>query len=135
MKQLVMETARTETGYSCSCDALPGWVVAGSPDFDTFKKEVQESIDFYVECARKDGDSLPEELQGEYEVVYKFNVQAFLEYYKGILSFSALETLTGINQKQLAHYAAGRSKPRRQQADRISQALHQFARELLTVTV
>jgi hypothetical protein len=44
-----MNTGITETGYSCSCDLLPGWVVSGSDDFEQFKKEVKESIDFYVE--------------------------------------------------------------------------------------
>jgi len=30
-----------------------------------------------------------------------------LNYYKGIFTLSALERLTGINQKQLQHYASG----------------------------
>ena len=35
-----MNTARTENGYSCVCDLLPGWVVTCSGDFEQFKKEV-----------------------------------------------------------------------------------------------
>ena len=27
MAQVIMNTARTENGYSCVCDLLPGWVV------------------------------------------------------------------------------------------------------------
>ena len=51
-----MNTARTENGYSCACDLLPGWVVACSGDFEQFKKEVEDSIKFYVDCAKEDGD-------------------------------------------------------------------------------
>ena len=103
-------------------------------DFDTFKKEVQDSIDFYVACAKEDGDAYPEVLDGDYELVFKFDVQSLLQFYQGIFSFSALQTITGINQKQLAHYAAGRSKPRPQQAQKISEGLHRLAEEMMTVT-
>lgn len=130
-----MNTAKTDTGYCCSCDLIPGWVVSGSSDFNLFKADVEESIRFYVDCAKKDGDEYPSVFDGPYELIYKFDVQALLEYYRGIFSFSALEHITGINQKQLAHYASGRSKPRQQQAEKISSGLHQLANELMTVTV
>lgn len=97
------------------CDLLPGWTVSGSKDFKRFDAYVKESIDFYIDCARKDGDPYPAVFDGEYEIVYQFDTCALLNYYQGILSFSGLQALTGINQKQLAHYAAGRSKPRAQQ--------------------
>ena len=34
MEQVIMKVARTETGYGCSCDILPGWVVTGSDNFE-----------------------------------------------------------------------------------------------------
>ena len=135
MATVIMDTARTENGYSCACELLPGWVVACSGDFEQFKKEVEDSIKFYVDCAKEDGDEYPAVFDGEYEIVYKFNVQSLLEYYRGIFSFSSLETITGINQKQLAHYASGISKPRPKQAEKISRGLHRLAHELMTVTV
>lgn len=135
MEKIIMDTARTENGYSCACALLPGWVVAYSGDFDGFKKYVKESIDFYIEGAREDGESYPKVFDGEYEIVYKFNVQSLLEYYRGIFSFSALQTITGINQRQLCHYASGLSKPRPEQARRIADGLHRLAEELQSVTV
>ena len=122
MDKVVIETARTENGYSGACELLPGWIVATTGDFDNFKKEVVDSIRFYVDCAKN-------------ELVYKFDVQSLLLYYQGIFSFSALQTITGINQKQLAHYAAGRSKPRPQQAEKIARGLHDLAKDLMSVTV
>ena len=135
MEKLIMDTGITETGYCCSCSLLPGWVVSGNGDFQQFKKEVRESIDFYVSCAREDGDSYPHILDTDYEIVYKFDVRSLLEYYRGIFSFSALQTITGINQKQLAHYASGISKPRPRQSRKIADGLHHLAKELMTVTV
>lgn len=135
MDKLFINTARTENGYSCSCDLLPGWIVASEGDFETFKKDVQESIDFYVACAKEDHESYPAVLDGNYDLVFKFDVQSLLQFFQGIFSFSALQTITGINQKQLAHYAAGRSKPRPQQAKKIADGLHRLATEMMAVTV
>ena len=75
-----MNVARTDTGYCCDCDLLPGWVVAHGGDFDEFKKYVQESIYFYIDCARKDGDAYPAVFDGQYEVVYKFDVASLMTY-------------------------------------------------------
>lgn len=135
MEQVVMKTSYTSSGYCCMCDLLPGWTVSGSKDFGKFKAYVQESIDFYLDCAKKDGDEYPAVFDGEYEVVYVFDVCALLNYLQGTFTFAGLQTITGINQKQLAHYAAGRSKPRLQQSQKIKEGLQSFAENLLTVSV
>ncbi len=135
MEKVIMDTARTEQGYSCACSLLPGWVVAYTGDFDGFRNYVKECIDFYIEGAKEDGESYPAVFDSEYEIVYKFDVQSLLDYYRGIFSFSALQTITGINQKQLAHYASGLSKPRPAQAEKIANGLHKLAEELQVVTV
>lgn len=135
MATIIVNTAKTEKGYSCNCNLLPGWIVAYTGDFEGFRNYVKESIDFYVECAKEDGTSYPKILDEDYEIVYKFDVQSLLEYYRGIFSFSALQTITGINQKQLSHYATGISKPRPAQAEKIAKGLRKLAHELQVVTV
>lgn len=135
MEKVIITTSYTDNGYCGACDILPGWVVAYTGDFDGYKKEVVDSINFYIDCAKKEGDEYPSFLDSEYEIVYKFDVRSLLLFYQGIFSFSALETITGINQKQLAHYAAGRSKPRKLQADKIEKGLHNLARNLMEVSV
>ena len=135
MRKVTLDTAKTKKGYSCVCSLLPGWVVAYEGDFDGFRRYVVESISFRIESDREDGESCPDAFDGEYELEYKFDVQSLLEAYRGIFSFSALQTITGINQKQLSHYATGISKPRRAQADKIARGLHKLADELRSVTV
>ncbi len=135
MEKIIMNTGVTADGYSCSCDLLPGWIVAYTGNFEGFKTYVRESVDFYLDGAREDGESYPSVFDGEYEIVYKFDVCSLLEHYRGIFSFSALQQITGINQKQLSHYATGVSKPRPAQAEKIALGLHRLAMELQQVTV
>jgi hypothetical protein len=61
-------------------------------------------------------------------------VQSLLCFYQNIFSFSALQYITGINQKQLGHYAAGRSKPRKKQAEKIVNGLHKLGKELAALS-
>ena len=119
----------------CKAQSKPYYSKDTDDKGNALKREVKESIDFYVECAKADGEVYPSILDSDYEIIYKFDVRSLLEYYRGIFSFSALQTITGINQKQLAHYASGISKPRPQQARKIADGLHKLAAELLTVTV
>lgn len=135
MENVIIGVARTENGYCADCSLLTGWVVAVTGDFDDLEREVKESIDFYIDCAKEDGDSYPTVFDGEYELTYKFDVQSLLVFYNKIFSFSALEHITGINQKQLSHYAAGRSIPRAPQAKRIADGLHRLAGDLQRISV
>ena len=80
-----------------------------------------------------DPSNLPDILKGEYSIEYKMDAQSFLNYFDRIFSKPALETLTGINQKQLHHYASGLKKPREKQRKKIENALHELGRELLAV--
>ena len=98
MNNIVIKAARTEDGYCCACDLLPGWVVAYDGDLDGFKMFVQESVDFWLEGRRKDGDDYPHVFDGDYQLVYDFDVATLLDYYRGIFSFAALQEITGINQ-------------------------------------
>lgn len=135
MKKVVINTARTEKGYSGNCDLINGWIVACSGSFSEFKREVEESIQFYLDCSKEDGVEYPSIFDEEYELEFKFDVQSLLLFYQGIFSYSALENITGINQRQLSHYAAGRSKPRKAQTDKIANGLKELAEEMLFITV
>lgn len=46
MDKVVIETARTENGYSGACELLPGWIVATTGDFDNFKKRLSTASAF-----------------------------------------------------------------------------------------
>lgn len=135
MENFKVNVAKTPNGYCASMDALPGWIVAVTGSFQELKKEVIESIDFYVECAVKDGDEYPAALAGDYSLSYHFDIESLLYFYDGIITRAALSRLTGINQKQLSHYANGNSRPRPLQAKKIVEALHLLGDDLKAVSV
>jgi len=114
--------------YSENCDGIYG---AGK-SIDDLKADVMNAIRIIKEGYPE--NQWPAPLRGDYEIEWKFDAQSFLEYYKDYISLSGLEKITGINQKQLSNYLNHRSKPRRKQVERISEGLHKFATELLTVT-
>jgi len=95
------------------------------------KQSVQDAIYSIKEFISK--DQVPEVLKGEYEIVYKYDTKSLLQYYKGILTNSALERLTGINQRQMYHYATGIRRPTKKTTEKIETALHDLGRELLNV--
>ena len=69
----------------------------------------------------------------DYKVIFKFDTESLLNYYKNIFSAPALSRLTGINEKQIHHYASGYRKPRPATVKKFANALHHLGEELLAV--
>ena len=90
-----------------------------------------------IEYSKKfgDGDPIPDIFKGEYELVFKLSAEALLNAYSGIFTKAALSRITGINERQLWHYAAGMKKPRPKQLKRIEDGIHKLGRELIAVTL
>jgi len=97
------------------------------------KANIQEAIDGHIEVSREFGDDIPAEFESEYRLVFRFDTECLLTHYKGIITNSALERMTGINQRQLQHYATGKTRPMRPQQIKIQKALHRLGEELLDV--
>lgn len=96
-------------------------------------KEVKQSVLDAIDTIKEYFDEVPEVLQGDYEIKYNFDTESLLQYYKGIFSNPAFEKITGINQKQIHHYATGMKKPREAQRKKIQEGLHALGRELLAI--
>lgn len=69
------------------------------------------------------------------EVEFKFfyDIPSFLAYYKGRLTLTGLQKLTGISQPQLSQYISGYRRPSKKTVSKIETALHSFADELRQV--
>lgn len=126
----VIETA--ETNYAAYVEEITG-VAATGHTLAEVKAGLLDALDFLIESCIEDGDEIPAELQGDYVIDFRMDVRSFLSVYSGIFTKSGLERLTGINQKQLWHYANGKSVPRRAQVLRIEEALHRLGEELLSI--
>ena len=135
MEKVIVNVGKTPQGYSASIDILPGWMLGTTGSFSNFKKELQESIDIYIQWAKQDREDYPVVFDKEYEFEYKFNIKSLLCCYDGILSRAAISRFSGINERQLSHYICGRSQPRKEQEMKIINGFHQLGKELLSVSV
>ncbi len=123
---------KAEHNYSAYVEEIGG--VCGIGDtLDKVKKDLEEGLIVLKEACLEDGDPVPEELQDEYQIVFRLDTRSFLQMYCKIFTKSALERMTGINQKQLWHYAQGLSQPRPAQVRKIEKALHQLGEELTSL--
>ena len=61
---------------------------------------------------------------------FKYDIASFLNYYAYALSLAGLERITGVNQRQLNHYATGVRRPSRSTVLRIERGVKAFAEEM-----
>jgi predicted RNase H-like HicB family nuclease len=134
METVNVTIAKSENNYMACVESLEGFACT-APTFEQLKEEIEKGIEFHIEGMKADGDPVPEIFDKQYSLKYKWDVESLLYYYDGIFTRAALEKLTGINQRQLGHYATGHSKPRPQQQKRIEQALHNLGNELISVSL
>jgi predicted RNase H-like HicB family nuclease len=128
MEKVIVTIEKGKETYGAWANDIPG--IYGQGDtVEEAKKELQEGLKLYI----KYNKDVPAILQGNFEYEYQFDVASFLEYYSQIFSKTALEHLTGINQKQFFHYASGLRKPSPTTVKKIDTAFRRFAGELSQV--
>lgn len=132
MQTLTAIIESLENNYSAYIKDVDGVVATGST-IEEIKANLVEAVRLYVETCHDLGCDLPEALKGEYQIVFSMDVKSLLTLYQGIFTKSGLERLTGINQKQLWHYASGISTPRKAQVLKIEKAIHRLGQELLSI--
>lgn len=114
-------------GFAVNCEGVYG----GGENLEACKVNILEGLRLLQESKPK--SEWPEILKDDYEIEFIYDVQSILSYYASVFTKPALERLTGINQKQLHHYATGLKKPREQQRKKIESALHRLGSELMSV--
>jgi len=132
MEKVIVEIYYTGGNCSAHVPELPGCVSVGDTP-EEIRHNIKEAIDGHITVSLEDRDPILDKFKGEYELVYQLDTLGLLKYFKGIFKNAALERITGINQKQLAHYASGHRRPRPETAKKIETALHQLGSELLAV--
>lgn len=130
MKQVKIVIAKTKDHYDAYAENVEG-IYGGGETAEAAKHSIIKAIELSKKYNAK--DKIPGILKGEYKLVYRFDTESLLNFYKGVFSNSALERITGINQRQLQHYASGLKKPREPQLKKIENALHKLGGELLAV--
>lgn len=132
MEKIIMNICASSDSFGAYSENCDGIYAAGNT-IEECKKDVVTAIELIKKNLPE--EQWPEQIKGEYRLVWHYDVQSLLLYYGTMLSLSGLERVTGIHQKQLWAYMHGRSRPRKQQKERIEESLHRFADELSDVGV
>ena len=109
MKKVVVIVEFAENNLAAYVKDVDGIAVTGK-DLKEIKASAKEAIALYVDTCKEMSIKIPDLLKGKYELVYKYDLCSFLNAYAPVFGKSALESLTGINQKQLWHYASGKNQ-------------------------
>ncbi|MCQ2246692.1 MAG: antitoxin HicB [Bacteroidaceae bacterium] len=132
MKKLTVVVEYCENNLSAYINEVDGIIATGS-NFTELKSNLATAVEEYIETCKECEFEIPEELVGEYALVYKYDLCSFLNAFSNVLSKSGLESLTGVNQKQLWHYAKGMNKPRKNILEKVQESIHEFGKDLMSV--
>lgn len=133
--KLKVDVSWTGKNFGCSwSDEGAGTVVVTAKTFDKLKNDFKESLRLHIEGCVADGDNLPEYLvNGDYSIEYILDTAALLRDAETYTTMAAISRASGINQKQLSHYANGVKQPRAAQRARILAGLHLIGSQILSL--
>lgn len=127
MKQVRGTVEHSNKNLSAYIEGAP--IVLVGNTLSEIEKNAAEAIELYLE----DNSNPVEILKGEFELCFEIDIPTFLSYYSNIFTKAALSRITGINERQLWHYAAGEHKPRKKQIEKISNGIRQLSEELHSI--
>lgn len=127
-----MNTIEVIVGYagrnlSAFIEGVP--IITVGKDLKEIDNNIREAIDLYLQ----DNDHPCELLTEDYELRFKIDPSTFINYYSHIFTKAALSRITGINERQLWHYAAGVHKPRKVQSEKIQKGIRSLTKELESI--
>lgn len=108
-------------------------VITVGNDVKEIEKNMKEAVELYLESCKDMNIAPVEVLQGEFTLKFKIDAATFINYYSSIFTKAALSRITGINERQLWHYAAGVHKPRKQQLEKIQRGINALTEELSAI--
>lgn len=133
MEKIIVNISWSGNNYCAGVEYF-GLVVATNKSLEKLYDEIASAFNFHLKGCAADGDAIPSAiLTGNYEFEYKFELSALLHRLDGIISRAAIARATGINERQIGHYAAGLHNPRPEQRKRILDGIHSIGKELLSV--
>jgi hypothetical protein len=137
MEKIKVSVGWAGKNYSATTDnydRLNGIIIATGNTYEKLQKEFASALKFHIDGCIADRDSLPEWLlSGNYEIEYELTTSALLHRMDGILTRSAIARVSGINERQLGHYASGVRNPRPEKREQIINGIHTISRELASV--
>ena len=131
MGNIKVQVSWSDNYGACTNEVLG--CVATHKTLEGVKKAYSDSLRWHLEAMVADGDEIPVALEGDYKLEFELNTQALLHFFEGVLTRSALARVTGINERQLGHYATGHRNPRLAQRKKIIDGIHKIGNEFNAV--
>lgn len=110
-------------------------VVVTGKTLDEIKERMEISLRRHIAGMLADGDPIPEEFSGDFELEYRLDIRALLHWTEGIVPRKALARVAGINLQQLSHYATGWRNPKPEMQQRIVKGIQEIGRQLMSVSL
>ena len=128
MKEVMVTVEYAGDNLSAYVDGAP--VIATGKNLHEIEQNMQEAVKVYLESCKELGIEPSESLKGEIALKFHIDAATFINYYSNIFTKAALSRITGINERQLWHYAAGVHKPRQRQLEKIQNGVFSLTKEL-----
>lgn len=133
MKTVEVIVEHAGNNLSAYIEGVP--VITTGNDVKEIEKNMQDAVKLYLESCKEMNIVPVEMLQGEFALKFKIDAATFINYYSSIFTKAALSRITGINERQLWHYAAGVHKPRKQQLEKIQTGINALTKELAAISL
>ncbi len=127
MEKIIVDVS-WDSNYGASSDEILGCVALHST-LEGVQKEYAQVLQMHLEGL----DQIPARLCKPYELIFRLDVHALLNRYKGVITFKALAEVSGIDARQLGHYAQGKRKARPQQRAKIVRGIQKIGAEFMAV--
>ena len=114
---------KTNTGYSAYSE--DGSIATVGETYKELKNNMLEALNMLLEEENKP-------LATKKDIVIKFDLAQFFEYYNGI-NILALSEKMGINNSLISQYKPGKKFPSEKQAQRIFEGIKSYGKELSAI--
>ncbi|WP_372472592.1 helix-turn-helix domain-containing protein [Capnocytophaga sp. ARDL2] len=114
---------KTNTGYSAYSEEYNAATTAKT--YKELKENMLEALNLFLE-----EENLP--LATEKDIVVKFDLAQFFDYYNGI-NILALSEKMGINNSLISQYKTGKKYPSEKQVQKIFQGIKSYGAELASI--
>ena len=131
----IVEVIVEHAGNNLSAYIEGAPVITVGNDVKEIEKNMKEAVELYLDSCNEMNIAPVEVLQGEFTLKFKIDAATFINYYSSIFTKAALSRITGINERQLWHYAAGVHKPRKQQLEKIQKGINALTEELSAINL
>lgn len=131
----IVEVIVEHAGNNLSAYIEGAPVITVGNDVKEIEKNMKEAVELYLDSCNEMNIAPVEILQGEFTLKFKIDAATFINYYSSIFTKAALSRITGINERQLRHYAAGVHKPRKQQLEKIQKGINALTEELAAINL